>query len=996
MPEELKLKPISPVEEVLFLLYRNKLPVSIPDIAIIRDGVLRGLLYSSSATEDSGIVYDPGWPVVDFDTHQTRMYSTKRASEAAAKIDVAVNFFSKENSAMDAPVVMHVTAPPHGIQAGSSPSKTGNVVDVTCQFFTKSRFVEQLRSCKISDGLLFRYVPPANRHHHLIRAVFTPYILRVEQHEADAAIDDSALPMVERVSTSPGHCGSYHIVEPTDHVKRNVRDVCSIIFDFFRSQKAVVDRAILFFMQSSNGKVHFLWPGELQLKPWFLENTFDLSDADALSELDDRGHVSTTKGFELAAPSHSATQSASQYVPLVRHATASRPLAPSPLPAPLQPEAVTQLWADVRDFGFYNGEPERLKDALKRQIRSISRVQLPPSMELDDQPPYDDEFIAALCHPEKAEAYFFPNATGGQLRSRKSFLTRTKSKIFRFIDTDETQVEERSAKLEKSFNSFRRIRSGSVTTFSVSEESAAQRAATVLDPEISEILAKHVDDIGDSASFVASAIPEKNRAAAHIIQNLVPDMKHSGHIARLRRKYGFTKFESDEAEAECRRVARMNFASVSAVRNVERRKSTSSTASTISNQSCAASSLANSRKVSDAEVRLEKGWVDVLHVDHNHTTPFHRLATSPLSTTDHLLTKIIPKYDSKLAQGSLLGYLVGTEAFEPRIFEAPLDVPLEDCKPKRGALQHVSLGVTQAIPDAPVVETTNMHLSISEELIEQQFFDDGNKRRGTSQKKTMMEMMFGPYDTSVHAISSAGSLRRKRLERERAGHFDHPPPLNQTELSSSLVSAQQAFSDQLMRASQNDEKKQRQLNFQRHGISDAKERVQLIVGTFEDLVYQWASDPANDMKKIRKGLAGAPTVMSLHVPPSFFHLRRELRSLFVSLHFEEHSVEATSLPSYQQAITDDILEEVPQYVKIFSMQVTPVTVARVIAAAKLFASDVAALYAAEKWEVIERIRDMTESQGFTFVDAVLMVASSNLMERSSVSCPVMSFADVKV
>lgn len=1060
MPQlDARLSPTSEIEEVLFLLYRNEIPVTIADTAIIRDGVLKGLFYCPNQHADCPIQFDPDWPMVDYDSHQTRMYSTKRASEAAAKVEVAGNFFSKECTTFDAPIVIHMTTASssrHLLSEGASESRSS--VDVSCQFLTKSRLLELLRANQLADGLVCRYVVPNNRHHHLVRALFTPFSMQLEQHESCPTVDDAALSMAERVATSPGNGGAYRSVQPTSEMKDYASAFCSRLFDFFRLQGATLDRGIFFFIQNIPGRMTFLWSSELLLKPWFLEDGFVVTDASRGTDVQDAqlaisGQLSSaaiSQSFGglaksgattlLASPSSSkrvqstpsfamalsTMNSEKQQLPHV-DASGQRLLCPSPVPPALQADCTAQVFADAKDFGFYSGEPERIRDSMKRQIRSIVNVQLPSSMDVDDTPPYDDDFIAALLDPEKAEAYFFPTSFGTFGKNRKNTgLLRSKSKVFRFVDTDEAQLAERSAKLEKTLGSFRRIRTGSLSTWSAVGErdascstfntptnSAAPSAEVrrnssiaFTDPEVSAILVKNSDSEAAHVSVLQAGLTDDHRDAVDEIDKSKPDWKHSGHMAQLRRKYGKFKFHKEEEEAELRRLTSISLAIKTAEHCVSRRLSSAGSASSgtqLSNQT--RSSRSNKTK---QELSREKGWVGASHADYNASKPFRRLAKPPPSTTEILVSRAIPKYEAKLSQGSLMGYLVGTEHFEKKSVEHLLDVPIEDCR--SGGKDRSASEEPPVVPDPPVVDLTNLHMSISEELIAQRKCDGDM----WCEQRSMLEMLFGPYNVSIKSLQAMvgiGVPRESRVlspprssRRDRSKHGRQSSDcFGEASLSFSASAqhlATHAFADHLARSQQMDDKKKRQMNFHRHGITDSKEKVQLIVGTFEDLVYQWASDPAHDLKHIaainKLNRVSASPSMVLFVPPAYFELRRELRSLFLNLGFKEESVEATSIAAYQQAITDDFLEEVPQFVTLFSTDVTAVTVSRVISGAKLFAADVAQLYADEKWDIIEKIREMTETQGFTFVDAVLMVASGNLMERSSVSAPSFSFSHLKM
>jgi hypothetical protein len=1068
-PIEIKITPTSEVEEILFLLYRNEIPVTIADTAIVRDGVLKGLFHCPHLHQDSAIEFDSDWPMVDFDSHQTRMYSTKRASEAAAKIEVAGNFFAKDCVTFDAPIVIHMTS---SSSASSRFSKLGagtgsarHNVDVKCQFLTKSRLLELLRSNQLGDGLICRYVVPQNRHHHLVRVLFTPFSMQLEQHESTPTVDDADLPMTERIATSSGNGGAFHVVEPTQEMNDYASVFCTRLFEFFRSQGATLDRAVFFFIQNVPSRMTFLWSAEMLLKPWFLDDSFVVSNASRrtallqqtpiltmrqspASQILSKSALNNSSGTITSVTSARKTQSnlvssssmtstttaseGSKQV-LALDSTGQRLRCPSPVPAALQAEVTAQVFADAKDFGFYSGEPERIRDAMKRQIRSIVHIQLPLSMEVDDTPPYDDDFIAALVDPEKGEAYFFPSSFSAIGKNRKNAsLTRSKSKVFRFVDTDEDQLAERSNKLDRMFGSFRRLRSGSLNTWSsagsqdnitaTTDISAPNRSQSIAelrrsssiafaaDPEISAILIKNSDSEAAQVAVLQEGISDLHRDAVAEIERSKPDWKHGGHMAQLRRKYGTFKFHKEEEEAELRRLTSVTLAVKKAESKVSRRLSTPS-----ANNSTRLSKYLSSMQPSKQNISREKGWVGASHVDFNTTTKFRRLTTPPPSSTEHLLRQAIPKYESKLSDGSLMGYLVDTEVFERTSVEHSLEVPLDDLQ--SGKKDRATIGETPIVPDPPVMDLSNLHLSISQELIAQRRSDN----EVAFERRSMLEMLFGPYNVPVREMQSmigigiprdtrsagASSPLGRRGSPKRSKHLEIGN-LEESLLSHSMSGSPhqhispQAFAEQLARSHHMEEKKKRQMNFHRHGIADSKEKIQLIVGTFEDLVYQWASDPTHDLRHVVTAGNGKPqaqplsTKMVLFVPPAYFDLRRELRSLFLNLGFDEESVEACSIPAYQQAITDDFLEEVPQFVRLYSVEVTPVTVSRVISGAKLFAADVAQLYADEKWDIIEKIREMTETQGFTFVDAVLMVASGNLMERSSVSAPSFSFSHLKM
>ncbi|CUF25815.1 Hypothetical protein, putative [Bodo saltans] len=1062
-PIDIKLSPTSEVEEVLFLLYRNEIPVTIADTAIVRDGVLRGLFHCPHLHQDSALEFDPDWPMVDFDSHQTRMYSTKRASEAAAKIEVAGNFFARDCLTFDAPIVIHMTSSTSSssryskIENGSGAARHN--VDVKCQFLTKSRLLELLRGNQLADGLICRYIVPQNRHHHLVRVLFTPFSMQLEQHESTPTVDDAELPMTERVATSSGNGGAFHDLEPSREMSDYASAFCTRLFEFFRSQGATLDRGVFFFIQNVPSRMTFLWSAELLLKPWFLDDNFTVSNASRLhvpisttrplptSQLSSKVPLNVSSVTAMSVTSGRKTQSnlvavssmastttnpdINKQQVLALDANGQRLRCPSPVPLPLQAEVAAQVFADAKDFGFYSGEPERIRDAMKRQIRSIVHVQLPVSMEVDDTPPYDDDFIAALIDPEKGEAYFFPSSFSAIGKNRKNTgLLRSKSKVFRFVDTDEDQLAERSGKLDRVFGSFRRLRSGSLNTWSsagsqentttITDVSAPARGqsnselrrnssiAFTTDPEVSAILVKHSELEAAQLTVLQEGISDLHRNAVAEIEKSKPDWKHCGHVAQLRRKYGKFKFHKEEEEAELRRLTSVTLAVKKAEDKVTRRLSTPS-----ASNSTRLSKHLSSLQPSKMDVAREKGWVGATHVDFNTTTKFRRLTTPPPSSTEHLLRQAIPKYETKLSDGSLMGYLVDTEKFESKSVGYSLDVPLEDLHSSRR--ERTILGETPIVPDPPVMDLSNLHLSISQELIAQRKIDD----ESAFERRSMLEMLFGPFNVPVRDLQSMTGIGIPRDTRSAGassplGYRGSPKRSKQYELGCALEESllshsasgsphqhisPQAFAEQLARSHNMEEKKKRQMNFHRHGIADSKEKIQLIVGTFEDLVYQWASDPTHDQRHVvagGKGQANTSTKMVLFVPPAYFDLRRELRSLFLNLGFDEESVEASSIPAYQQAITDDFLEEVPQFVRLYSVDVTPVTVSRVISGAKLFAADVAQLYADEKWDIIEKIREMTETQGFTFVDAVLMVASGNLMERSSVSAPSFSFSHLKM
>lgn len=1068
--------PISEVEELLFLLYRNGIACRIPDISLVREGNLVGLFRNESIHGSSLITFDEEWPVVDYETHQTRMYSTKRASETQAKIEVAANFFSKDASGIDTPIALHIST--------VTDSSSHSAVEVKCQFFTKSRFVELLKQKKLDDGLICRYNAPANRRHNLVRCVFTPFAMQIEKHEAVACIDDGTKTMVERVSTSAGNGGGYIDVEPSDVIKQCARNFCNSMFAYFKAQGVVLDRGVFFFLESSPTELTFLWSSRIELKPWYLEENYVVVDENAskivspLSEPPTGTQVSITNvsavntmhvdksttetprssktTSQRVADKKSTTADDSRQSTVVQSKSAAPPVTStdrqrlrtnSPIPASQQTELFNQFVAnEVKDFGFYSNEAERIKEGLKRQIRSITRVKNPPTMEVDDTPPYDDEFIAALCDPKKGDDYFFPKAFGafgGQGlngKGKRSFM-RAKSKIFRFIEsTDDTAVDDRAETLKKSLSSFRRLRSGSL--HSVGEDSSddgkqsspsrvpvprlpssigrfssedpeivRHRSIALRDPELSKIL---ISEPAAEVSFLSNVIPEGNKKAAQELSNTIADWKHSGHISRIRRKYGVKDFFDDEDEAECRRVVRLKVAHNQAEDKLDKKRQNqiSAVASTLhatigsSSSKGKGSSIARAAsadifsKRAACHSKREKGWIDVLRRDHDEKPHFQKLSNPPPSSTASLLNKAIPKYESALANGSLLGYLVGTEAFERVPQEFPLIVPVEDCRPNK-ELESIGLPAEQ-VPEVPVVEMTNLHLSLSEELISQQRFSNANRSRD------LLEMMFGNYDAPFGSLKQLRNSMMHQQAKQANSYLAKKRLIGRRPLSSKSSETggddgdeftphvdEKAFSDQFLRAMQLDEKKQRRQNFSRHGMADFKEKVLVITGTFEDLVYQWVSDPTNDQKPSAKPSA-AGQKMLLYVPPAYFHMRKELRSLFLAVGFEEDSVESMSLESYRNAATEELLDDIPQYVKIFTIDVSPVTVPRILAALRLFAADVAKLYADELWESIERIREMTESQGFTFVDAVLMVASGNLVSRSSVSEPTRGFAHIRV
>jgi hypothetical protein len=107
----------------------------------------------------------------------------------------------------------------------------------------------------------------------------------------------------------------------------------------------------------------------------------------------------------------------------------------------------------------------------------------------------------------------------------------------------------------------------------------------------------------------------------------------------------------------------------------------------------------------------------------------------------------------------------------------------------------------------------------------------------------------------------------------------------------------------------------------------------------------------------------------------------------LAVNFTEYSVEAATLPSYRNASAEDLQEEVPAYVKVFSTPCTAVTVSRLLAASQLFAADVAQLFKDGEWKKVQRIRDMVEFEHFTFIDAALSCTAGNLLGRVSVSGP---------
>ena len=946
-------QPINELEETYFLLQSRKTCVNILDTCLVRSGAPQSLFTSNNSVsrQPGNLQFDGSWPFgAEGDSGASPTVSrflARRATEAAARIDTVINHFLKDVT--DDGSVVALAMHPQARRGESGNSS----IDVAVEHLTKDIFSEKVRLRQFSPGtVLAKYQPPASGKHNLVRVIFTPMALRVEKHESLYLIRDVSKTLSERFSIANGQTPHCRVASVSKEIEAEAYEFFSSLFAAFREDGATIYSAVGFFFEQSPSKLCFLWMSHMELRHASSDDGIELHCKPKSRQVQVSGNViSSDDHFLNFGGSIRLSHKILSNIPRGSRAPPSSPTATSePIP-----------FSELKDFGFYSNEKERIDNQLKRHIRSISRVELPKSLELDDTPPYDDQFIAALCDPTKAEEYFSqeqPHNFASFRRRRGTILQRNRSKSFRFVAADQGNSLIRAQSLRQSIASFRRRTSGcSEGGFSeysvVSEQSIAFQ-----DPQVSKILCDNFDDI--DVTLLSSAVGRKNVEVVQQVLRTVPNPLHHGHIAELRRKYHSLEFVEEEDEAACRSSTRQQYI-------VSQMKSKCST-----NKA--------QKKLVDSKQEQKPAWNFGQRLAEESKPPFQRLSRTPTSVTAHLVHQTIPQYEQQLANGSLLGYIVGTDRFEASPKRQPLDITQKDLVlTQRERLSRASGNVE--VPDAPVTSLTNLHLSVSNEMMAQRR-QSGNFKPS----RDILEVLFGTYDV------------------KRGQQNDLSTPTDTwLDASTSVVNSPMKFSPMFggrmddsvngpfgtSTTFANTVANARLMQQMRHGQADAKKKVQQIVSIFEDLLYQWESNPSHfTVYSDLVPFVVKRQLIAFVIPPSFYELTSELRSLFLTLKFSETEVDVSKVESYSNLTSDDgLFDELPTRVSVFSIAFAMTTIPRLQAAARLFAVDVIKLFAEEKWDVIDRIRDMTESQGFTFVDAVVLCTKGEFLERSSVSTP---------
>jgi hypothetical protein len=114
----------------------------------------------------------------------------------------------------------------------------------------------------------------------------------------------------------------------------------------------------------------------------------------------------------------------------------------------------------------------------------------------------------------------------------------------------------------------------------------------------------------------------------------------------------------------------------------------------------------------------------------------------------------------------------------------------------------------------------------------------------------------------------------------------------------------------------------------------------------------------------------------------------------LTLGFTEQTVETNSLPALVSQFLDSDMD-IPPFVKEYTAEYNVAIGARMTATANQLVSDLAELYRNNEWDLITKIRSMTE-EGFTFVDAITACRPGLARRASIINVRKSGFSDLGV
>ena len=974
------------LEQTAALLHAAKVDIRIPETCIFRNGDCQGLYWYHLG--DSTICFDGQWPHVSSE-NQSRMFTTKKVNEKSAKCEYVIQHFMKEikpkttgpssdgTSLAAVPVAISMSVSPPKLCRMDNFDSTG-ALDVEIEYLTSRQLEEYVRHISESNGnaVIMKYVAPSNGFHNMVRVIFTPYMLKVEKHESIFLVNDEVVPLKKRMCTSYADGKAlFNNCEVSENLENRALGIRQALFHYFKERDCCIDNAIMYFTEVGNDLV-LQWIGKLELKLWH--------DVKLQQVLKEPVQQQSTLSISAGRSNTRKLRQSLEHEFADANSRQKRPKRSGIAPPPTSPGhehlADMEEEALVQDFGFYSGDPERIKTIFKKNIRSITRVANPTSMALDDTPPYDDNFIRALIDPKFGQVYFGLQEQKSMSRrvSRRPSLTNrvTRAGLNNAVDSLNQVLNWRLPRKRNPDDP--------------SEASTTFRSRSMIAPSNSEsvsflILDQELRNLLDEAGETIAGVNESGaNSAVKALQDAIPDPRHLGHIQAIRHKYGFREFADEEDDASFKQLVRETRAAKAAkpeklqkeVRKASISVTHSSDPSPTRTERSERPSSVNSTKTSKraasglreynrtpANVVREKEWIGISGTDnHGPAVPKpHRDPPPPSAAQTRLLRQKIDGFESKLKDVSLMNYLVDTEQFEWRRPPTPLRVPREDMVEDWRSRLHF----TASIPDAPVVELTNTHMSLSEEMLQ------SRRKAGGKTSRDLLEMLFGEVDDSGETEVYPDDAASTELA---------PAPLAQRKKSFSSLEA-----SRLLRR---EESNIRFTNLTKHGVADSREKILLIVGTFEDMIYQWSSSlrgPFSSRSRVN--------TIKLYIPPSIYHLRLELRSLLLILGFSEKSVETKTVPTIEAQFQENDMD-VPTIVKEYSAEFNAAIAARMLASAQQLVNDVADFYRQNDWDTIAKIRSMTED-GFTFVDAITS-RRPGLARRASVSSRAVGFSDLTV